>query len=97
MFQGDSGGPLVQHNDATDAYQQIGVISSGFGCGNPEFPGLYVSVRHHLGFIDAVTSSHWTRATPRPREDVRPRSARLSAPEPDSGVLYSSGGDVVRW
>ena len=70
----------MQHDDSTDAYHQIGVISSGFGCGNPDYPGLYVSVRHHLDFIEAVTSSHWTRVRATdPTEAIRSRSFRLGA------------------
>ncbi|XP_043246371.1 serine proteinase stubble-like [Amphibalanus amphitrite] len=75
--QGDSGGPLVQHNEATNTYHQIGVISSGFGCGNPEYPGLYVSVKHHLKFIAAVSASHWSHVKTDPTEAIRPRSAEL--------------------
>ncbi|XP_037086326.1 venom protease-like isoform X1 [Pollicipes pollicipes] len=59
--QGDSGGPLMQHDDVSNTYYQIGVIGSGFGCGNPEFPGLYTSIKHHLNFIRAVTRSRSSR------------------------------------
>ncbi|CAH2102612.1 unnamed protein product [Euphydryas editha] len=37
---GDSGGPAV----ATDSGLQIGVISSGRGCGRPGYPGVYTDV-----------------------------------------------------
>ena len=86
--QGDSGGPLVQHSEATNTYHQIGVISSGFGCGNPEYPGLYVSVKHHLKFIAAVTASHWSRVTADPAETIRPRSAETGVSQ-DSTVASS--------
>jgi len=39
--QGDSGGPLVDIETCT----HIGVVSLGYGCAEPEFPGVYAKVR----------------------------------------------------
>ncbi|XP_043218256.1 phenoloxidase-activating factor 3-like [Amphibalanus amphitrite] len=39
---GDSGGPLMAR-DASGAFELVGVISTGIGCGT-EFPGLYTKV-----------------------------------------------------
>lgn len=53
--QGDSGGPLV-YLDARKRYVLAGVVSSGYGCGLQEFPGLYANLRQapYLRWIKKV-------------------------------------------
>ena len=53
--QGDSGGPIVacDPNDPTDC-SQVGVVSWGFGCGEPGFPGVYARVSSLDGWIDEM-------------------------------------------
>ncbi|XP_037076415.1 proclotting enzyme-like [Pollicipes pollicipes] len=48
--QGDSGGPLVIQG-ADDRYQVIGVVSTGLGCGNPKYPGIYTKVSKYIPWI----------------------------------------------
>ncbi|KAK9694479.1 Trypsin [Popillia japonica] len=46
--QGDSGGPL------TVAGQLIGIVSWGYGCARPNYPGVYASVPALRGFITQI-------------------------------------------
>jgi secreted trypsin-like serine protease len=41
---GDSGGPLMAHDEASDRYVQIGIVSWGYQCGHPVYPGVYARV-----------------------------------------------------
>ncbi len=45
--QGDSGGPLVSGNT------QVGVVSWGIGCAEPEFPGVYARVSQAYSWIES--------------------------------------------
>ena len=46
---GDSGGPLITQED--DHFTQIGVVSWGMGCAEPDAPGVYARVTSQLEWI----------------------------------------------
>uniref|UniRef100_A0A4W4E278 Zgc:112038 n=1 Tax=Electrophorus electricus TaxID=8005 RepID=A0A4W4E278_ELEEL len=56
--QGDSGGPLVVKQGSF--WIQGGIVSFGYGCAWPNFPGVYTRVSQYQSWIDSQISSNQT-------------------------------------
>nr|XP_036231762.1 trypsin-like [Bactrocera oleae] len=50
--EGDSGGPLMFRG------RQYGIVSWGVGCGRPNFPGVYTSIRAVQPWINKIVAQH---------------------------------------
>ena len=48
--QGDSGGPLIMTNDDGE-YELIGIVSWGYGCAEPNYPGVYSKIHSRLSWF----------------------------------------------
>ncbi|XP_029014206.1 serine protease 33-like [Betta splendens] len=56
--QGDSGGPLVTKNTNANVWVQIGVVSFGDGCAQPNSPGVYARVSQYQDWINSQISTN---------------------------------------
>jgi hypothetical protein len=51
---GDSGGPMVYFDSQTNKYIQVGLVSWGEGCGQPNKPGVYTNLSFYFNWIQQV-------------------------------------------
>ena len=57
--QGDSGGGLVKTGSSSSADVLVGLVSWGFGCADPNFPGVYSRLSHYYeSFLKPAICEH---------------------------------------
>eukprot|EP00594_Rhizosolenia_setigera_P013861 CAMPEP_0178955374 /NCGR_PEP_ID=MMETSP0789-20121207/9564_1 /TAXON_ID=3005 /ORGANISM="Rhizosolenia setigera, Strain CCMP 1694" /LENGTH=290 /DNA_ID=CAMNT_0020636987 /DNA_START=169 /DNA_END=1041 /DNA_ORIENTATION=+ len=54
--QGDSGGPLILKGTDSASDVQIGIVSWGYGCADPDYSGVYSRVSSNTEFIECVVN-----------------------------------------
>ena len=55
--QGDSGGPLIVR-DGPNGYLLVGVVSFGYGCSRPGYPGIYTRLSSYRDWIFATVKAN---------------------------------------
>lgn len=51
ILQGDSGGPLMWINAYDSRYYIVGIVSYGYKCAEPGYPGVYTKVAEYMDWI----------------------------------------------
>ncbi|WP_149183970.1 serine protease [Streptomyces sp. TRM49041] len=54
--QGDSGGPMFRRDNA-GAWIQVGIVSWGYGCARPNYPGVYTEVSTFASAIKSAAAN----------------------------------------
>lgn len=81
--QGDSGGPIIK----TSTGEQVGVVSWGAGCANPNYPGVYARVSDKLAWINEYIAEWADGPAPTP----------VPPPCDDTPNWIDSFGDGCAW
>lgn len=55
---GDSGGPLILLGETPDEDIQVGIVSFGEDCADPDYPGVYAEISYLRPWIDSVICLH---------------------------------------
>jgi secreted trypsin-like serine protease len=72
--QGDSGGPMVVRDRSGNWKLQVGIVSWGFACAIPNFPGVYTKVSSLRPWIVGATAA--LLKSPRPIAGIAPVASR---------------------
>jgi len=103
--QGDSGGPLTWADPSTSKVKLVGVVSWGFGCAQPNLPGVYAEITSVLSWINGIIpntcsngdSGTGTTSGPNPGPTTtigpNPEPSTTNAPNPEP-TTTSDGGST---
>lgn len=79
--QGDSGGPLMTFDSSSATWKQVGIVSWGQGCADPNFYGIYTKLSRYANWIAQQIPQ---LATPTPTSTNTPTVTPTSTSTPTS-------------
>ena len=78
---GDSGGPIFQWTG--QYWEQVGIVSYGYGCAQPGFPGVYTRLSYYYHWVEAILE--------RDGEHLEPQVLRYTS----SSTVWTSTDDSL--
>ncbi|CAF1518828.1 unnamed protein product, partial [Adineta steineri] len=66
--QGDSGGPIFQWQG--EYWEQVGIVSYGNGCAEPNDPGVYVRLSYYYNWINDILKNDNEHTEPKFLSDI---------------------------
>ncbi|MCB0064836.1 MAG: serine protease [Caldilineaceae bacterium] len=80
--QGDSGGPMIVFDVEHQEWRQLGIVSWGEGCAEPNYYGVYTRVSQYTRWIgEQIPQQGTTVPTPTPRATLTPTSTATPTPQ----------------
>ena len=73
--QGDSGSPIIHKSTG----KQVGIVSWGYGCADPRYPGVYAKVSDQFSWIQTYINA-WSPSTPISSPTNTPIGTPVSSP-----------------
>jgi len=62
LLVGDSGGPILQWTG--NYWEQVGIVSYGYGCADPDYPGIYTRLSYYYDWMNDILRSHGEHLEP---------------------------------
>jgi len=86
---GDSGGPLMIFDASTTRWKQVGIVSWGEGCAEPNYYGVYTRLSHYTAWVTSQISPFVT-PTVTPTVTPSPTLPKTTTPTPTPTLILTA-------